>query len=104
MKKSNEYNTTTNRSVYNKLYKRRHASCDYCKWHGPHSENDQWDSYSVSKTVKGRETKRYPNWKLVSKNSKQWMEKPLKYKEYTKRPHFWEYYYDIIWPIKIKRR
>jgi hypothetical protein len=34
----------------------------------------QWD---------GKQKQNIPSWKLVSKNKKQWMKKPLKYKEST---------------------
>lgn len=71
MKKNQEYKTTSNRYVYNRLRKKKLADCSYCKWHPTFwkfSENDHWKSYSPD----GRK----PNWKLVSKNKKQWMKKP----------------------------
>jgi len=91
----NELETTTNNSVYKKLYKEKYASCSYCKWHSQHSENDAWDNYSISKAKNSREKRSYPNWKLVSKNKKQWMKKPLKFKKYIS--NYWEYYYYILW-------
>lgn len=91
MKKGQEYKTTTNRTVYNRLRKEKLSYCSYCKWHGNFyhlSENDQWKSYWLQGTK--------PNWKLVSKNKKQWMKKPLKIKTY---PNPWKekYRYKIIW-------
>ena len=58
--------TTMNRSVYNKAYKEKNASCSFCKWHC--GCNGDYKFYS--------EDGRIPNWKLVSKNRKQWMKKP----------------------------
>lgn len=68
---------TNNRSSYNKLYKRELESnglisCSRCKYH--RGENNGFKHYG------GYEGKRItlPNWKLVSKNKKQWMIKPMK--------------------------
>lgn len=33
MKRQEEFETTTNRSVYNKIAKDMYASCPYCGWH-----------------------------------------------------------------------
>ena len=33
MKRHEEFNTTTNRSVYNKIAKELYSSCLYCGWH-----------------------------------------------------------------------
>ena len=81
----NEYRETTNSYVFNRLHKQYHASCDRCKWHGYCSENKAWDDYYYrdysefpEETSKFGRTPSYPNWKLVSKNKKQWMKKPLK--------------------------
>jgi hypothetical protein len=41
-----------------------------------------------------RQTKKYPSWKLVSKNKKQWMKKPLKFKP-NKNGH--THYTSIEW-------
>jgi len=87
-----EYRTTNNRSVFNKLHKNLHSGCSCCGWHGQWSENDTWPWYAVyltdvevkrSRYYSGNFTKRagegtFPNWKLVSKNPKQWMEKPTR--------------------------
>jgi len=89
MRKNQEYKETTNSSVFKKLHKINNASCSCCSWHGPNSENDRWTSYFFfQEDVKGRWFKnkkkgegRYPNWKLVSKNKKQWMKKKLRLEE-----------------------
>lgn len=102
MKQRDEYKTTTNNSVYTKLHKEIHASCSYCKWHGPNSENDRWTCYSVQKTKNGKERRKYPSWKLVSKNKKQWMKKPPLTFVDRNRFDYWEYYYDIQWSLPIR--
>ncbi len=101
MRLRNEYNTTINSSVYNKLHKIYNARCSYCKWHGPSTENWQWESYYKNK-YKGKEKAKYPNWKLVSKNKKQWMEKTLIFIDETNPYSVWEYWIDIKWHNKIR--
>lgn len=69
--------STTNRSEFNRAYKIYleqigKIHCSYCPYH--RSENDSRKWYGKSKLSKFR----YPNWKLVSKNDKQWMKKPMK--------------------------
>lgn len=84
MKKIEIYKTTTNRSVYNKIRKDYEAYCPRCRWH--RGCNNKLNLYG------GIEEKRvrYPNWKLVSKNKKQWMPKTNFKKEY-------EYNHNITW-------
>jgi hypothetical protein len=71
--------TTTNRSEFNRAYKDYLAhksngiSCSYCKYH--RNENGAGRGYYGSYGGHGI---KYPNWKLVSKNRKQWMKKPIK--------------------------
>jgi len=74
-----KYRETTNSALYRKLHKVQHSSCSYCKWHPSFyhsSENDRWKWYRIYK-----EESKYPNWKLCSKNKKQWMKKKLRYIE-----------------------
>ena len=105
-----EYRQTTNRSVYNKLHKEIYARCAYCKWHGSNSENDAWKYFFVylEDDVKSRWFRkrkkgegRFPNWKLVSKNEKQWMQKPIvlkrRYSEYYQQ---WDADAKIKWPMR----
>lgn len=69
---------TTNRGEFNRAYKQylEHRKggiyCSYCKYH--RGENRTTKAYGgyVEESV------RYPSWKLVSKNRKQWMRKPVK--------------------------
>lgn len=74
MKKIEDYNWTINRSVYNKL--RKHylkiggdIRCSYCKYHKVENYNGDWYGGYKKDNIK------YPNWKMVSKNRKQWMKK-----------------------------
>ena len=69
--------TTTSRYEFNRVYKRHlehkgKIRCDRCPYH--RKENQDGKSYG------GFEGERIsvPNWKLVSKNEKQWMKKQLK--------------------------
>jgi hypothetical protein len=85
---NNELAWTTNRKVYNQLYKRylEHApdgiSCSYCPYH--RGENDRRDfygtSYSTTEDSNIEKQMKRPSWKLATKNRKQWMDKPKSYK------------------------
>ena len=81
----NDYRWTTNRSYYNKLRKYYLAGCSYCKWNK--GENFRGSYFSNDAAVKGEWTPytwipektfqlkyKRPNWKLASKNAKQWMD------------------------------
>jgi len=82
MRNIDELKTTTNRTVYNRAYKKYlevskgEIRCSYCNFHK--GENFTEKAYGGF----DGEDIRQPNWKLVSKNRKQWMKKPLK-KEIT---------------------
>lgn len=90
MRKITEYETTTNRSVYNKLHKEFQAGCSYCKWHG--GENSTNKYYHLPHEIRRHKFKgKQPSWKLVSKNRKQWMGKPVKIKNF-----------EITWSMKIR--
>ena len=70
--------STTNRGEFNRAYKnllerKGEISCSYCGYN--RGENYKGNHYCG----RGEEIK-YPNWKLVSKNPKQWMEKHLEIK------------------------
>ena len=43
-----------------------------------------------------KEHSKFPNWKMVSKNKKQWMKKPLRFIEDTS-PYLRYQYIDIVW-------
>jgi len=75
---------TVSRSEFNKLYKRNleqsgKIHCSRCKYN--RGENDTRKYYGTTIwyiNTNGDKRIRYPNWKLVSKNRKQWMNKNLK--------------------------
>lgn len=68
--------TTTNRKVYNRARKEYisgiNGDCPICRYHkGENYEGKYYGGYDNERIT-------YPSWKLVSKNRKQWMKKPLK--------------------------
>lgn len=70
---------TTNRGEFNRAYKRylEHKGkihCSYCKYHNNENRTTNYYGGYTEDGIK------YPNWKLVSKNRKQWMKKPIKIK------------------------
>jgi len=77
MKAKKIVDTTTNRSEFNRAYKfylehkTNGINCSYCPYHRGENRVKYYGGF-VHKHVT------YPNWKLVSKNRKQWMNKPLK--------------------------
>jgi len=86
---------TDNRSVYNKIRKRylentRKIHCARCSYH--RGDNDDRKCYGSWPWKSKGEHVRYPNWKLVSKNGKQWMKKPL-IKVINKSLVFGEFFY-----------
>lgn len=104
MRPRKEYQTTNNRYVYNRLRKiileqDAEIRCSYCRYHK--SENSTTEFYGgylrtdyvgakyhdYSQPFEHWDT-RYPNWKLVSKNQKQWMVKKVTKKDNRFRPSF----------------
>lgn len=81
--KRKDYDWTNNRTYYNKLRKYYlevdgNICCSYCKYNGGENSKKEWYGGFEKNSVK------YPNWKIVSKNRKQWMKKPKNYKVTTK--------------------
>ena len=82
--------TTTNRGEFNRAYKiyleqKCRIHCSYCGYH--HNENadgKKWyggyvyDDMEICRGKRKGTNTRFPNWKLVSKNPRQWMKKPTK--------------------------
>lgn len=100
MKAKKIMDETTNRYEYNRVRKRylehREISCSWCRYHrGDNQDHKEYDGrvYNDIKYQKLNHT-RYPNWKLVSKNNKQWMEKPI---NIIKKEKDWGFYIDIVW-------
>src|SRR3990167_435802 len=70
-----EYRNTTNRAVFNKL--RRKVMLVGCPLCAPNGGCNRAKKKSYGETGSWRKKKRrvrYPNWKLVTKKQKQWME------------------------------
>jgi hypothetical protein len=68
--------STTNRGEFNRAYKAylEHSGqiyCSFCGYHRGENKTSKWYGGYKEDRVK------YPNWKLVSKNRKQWMGKPV---------------------------
>jgi len=96
MKVKKIVDSTTNRYVFNRAYKeylerKGKIRCSYCQFHKNENDNRKWyggikhnEFYDDMLTCYGgvKETHtRYPNWKLISKNKKQWMNKGIKITE-----------------------
>jgi hypothetical protein len=70
--------TTTHRGEFNRAYKvyleqKGLIHCSYCSYHrGENDEGRKW--YGKA----NHDRLRFPNWKLVSKNRKQWIGKPMR--------------------------
>jgi len=106
MKVKNIVNNTANRSEFNRAYKRYLESkgkihCSYCGYHRSENRTSKWYGgfiYDDMETCRGKRkgiNTTFPNWKLVSKNRKQWMKKPLRIK--YDRSRFGRTYVDITW-------
>ena len=69
--------TTTNRGEFNRAYKAllEHTGkirCSYCGYHeNENAGKKKWYGGYDEKNI------RHPNWKLITKNRKQWMKKPV---------------------------
>jgi len=81
--------TTTNRGEFNHAYKaclehQGKIHCSYCGYHRGENRETRWyGGYAYYDMEVCREKRKgtntiFPNWKLVSKNRKQWMPKPIK--------------------------
>lgn len=85
MKVKKVVDSTTNRYVFNRAYKeylerKGKIHCSYCKFHKNENITTKW--YGGHYDEKLGECKlRYPNWKLTTKNPKQWMDKRIKITE-----------------------
>ena len=72
---------TTSRYEYNKARKEFIGGCTFCGYHrGCNITHNRYGDFGHGKNEKLK----LPNWKLVSKNEKQWMDKRLKYKTKNK--------------------
>jgi len=100
MKAKEILDTSTNRGEFNRAYKhylekKGKIHCSYCGYHrGENRTTKCYGGYVVR--VNGHTKTSYPNWKLVSKNRKQWMKKPM---VIIKEKSLWSnnVYIDIKW-------
>lgn len=88
---------STNRTEFTRAYKMYLESkgkihCSYCGYHC----NENRTSKYYGGYAENKKGIRYPNWKLVSKSRKQWMNKPIKI---TEEKWGWQkrIYTDITW-------
>ena len=67
---------TTDRRTYNLVKKNLYAVCARCAWHPSFWRSCYDNPYADAYKVDGSDLiNNPPNWKLVSKNRKQWMKK-----------------------------
>jgi len=81
MKSKKIKDTTTNRGEFNRAYKhylekKGKIHCSWCPYHRHENIGAGRKYYGGYTRTNGHLSVTYPNWKLVSKNPKQWMEKP----------------------------
>ena len=91
--------TTTNSSVYRKarkiyLEQSGKIKCSICGFH--RGENDTTKYYGTTRSWTGNDRIRFPSWKLISKNKKQWHHKPKSYKVVRKSDYNCDYYYSYF--------
>lgn len=85
-------NKTTNRKTHNLLHIKCVTSCCLI------CAKRQRRTYYCIREYNGKKDIKIPSWKLVSKNRKQWMKKPLKYVEKISRyPRYSYFYTEITW-------
>jgi hypothetical protein len=90
--------TTDNRGVYNRARKKfleraGLIKCSICGYN--RGENDNRKYYGNTRIWTSGSRLRKPSWKLISKNKRQWNEKPKDYKEILKNSFHWGNYIDI---------
>jgi len=92
--------TTTNRKVFNRAYKsylehrKNGIHCTYCRYHRGENRTTKWYGGFIDDN---KEEIRNPNWKLVSKNKKQWMKKGIRISEEKLTRISKRTYIDITW-------
>ena len=91
--------TTVNNSVYRKARKKflEHngkLKCSLCKYHL--GDNSDYKYYGTTRSWTGNDKIRFPSWKLVSKNKKQWESKPSSFKIIEKRDYNSNFKYSYV--------
>jgi hypothetical protein len=87
----NLYHETTDSRTYRILHITSETGC--CLKCAKRRTRNSYGSYSW---YRGQQAK-MPSWKLVSKNKKQWMKKPLKFKHKRVRAYVNATYCEITW-------
>jgi len=88
MKAKQIVDNSANRGEFNRAYKHYlektgKIHCSYCGYHRNENKTSKWYGgiiYDDMETCCGKRkgiNTRFPNWKLVSRNRKQWMKKPM---------------------------
>lgn len=107
MKTKKIVDTSANRGEFNRAYKAHlektgKIHCGYCGYHKNENSDKKWyggylyDDMEICRGKRKGTNTRFPNWKLVSKNPKQWMPKPMRLE--TKTIHWnGKKYIDIKW-------
>ncbi|OQP41095.1 hypothetical protein A4H97_15985 [Niastella yeongjuensis] len=84
---------TTDSRTYNLVRKELYAACSRCPWHPTFwrtcIDNPYTPMYMENDT---RQIRNHPNWKLVSRNRKQWMKKRFIEVKQRSRSRFVTYY------------
>lgn len=104
MKAQKEYVETSNRWVYNRSRKEvleRHGKirCSICRYNDNENGSSKWYGEIEYPGRPNKDSKRFPNWKLVSKNRKQWQTKRVRKESYstvTTNRRWWTGY-KIVW-------
>jgi hypothetical protein len=96
-KEKYDLENTVNNAYFNKLYKKDlemsgEISCAYCPYNKHENRKTKYYGGRV-KSEDDRQNVNFPNWKLVSKNRKQWMKKPKTYKVEVEKSKWYEYYW-----------
>lgn len=100
MKAKKIVGSTTNRREFNCAYKsylehkKNGIHCSYCRYHRGENKTTKWYG---GFTDDENEKIRYPNWKLVSKNRKQWMKKETKVSKEKSTRLSKRFYINITW-------
>jgi hypothetical protein len=100
MKNKEILESTSNRKVFNnthKIHLQRTGKirCQYCHYHKGDNDTQNWYGGYWDDKTNGHIIK-HPSWKLVSKNRKQWMKKPINFK-HKKSQYNNRHYIEINW-------
>lgn len=100
MKNKEILEKTSNRKVFNYAYKEHlertgKIRCSYCRYNKGENSTQYWYGGHWSDKINDYIIK-HPSWKLVSKNRKQWMKKPINFK-HKKSQYNNKHYIEINW-------